>query len=393
MSRANLQSHIGAIILLIACVVVSKPVFGQLKPVEVNPADEQWVERFIAFMNTGESLEDLLNERRLIRTALRPFQLTPQQLSEFDGVAIDKIMLNTMQQMVAAQSGSFTFLRYRKIDGHRTALFRITSDAGLNYVEWYLETTPDGDSLAWDYNSFSTGELASEALRRMWTPLVAELAPDIKKHMGRRNRELAEHFDEVTGIREAFSEQDFEKALRLYNKLPKSLQENKLTMLLVMTALYQSGDEKGYAEMLDRFAKAHPDASNLELVYLDYYFLREQYGEVLKAVDSLDRRVDGDIYLDLYRANVAYRKGDYEKASRLIDRGLATDRWMEDFYWTAIEHAMMEEDWPRVSKMLSGVESIGIELLDLTEAEGYEGYVATDEYKRWLATRKPAVAE
>lgn len=393
MSRANLQKLIVPLLLFAACTGLSMPASAQLKPVDAVPADEQWVNRFIAYMNTGESHKDLLHERRLVGTALRPFQLDAQQLRQFNRGGLDRIMLESMRQMLTTQNGGFTFLRFRTIDGTRTALFRLTSDSGMNYVEWFLETMPDGKTLSWDYNSFATGELASESLRRMWTPMVAKLDPEIKKHMGKTNRDLAEHFDDVTGIRHAFLAQDYEKAITLFNKLPKSLQENKLTMLLVSNVYYHSGDEEAYAEMLERFAEAHPDASNLELVYLDYYFVNERFDDVLRMVESLDRRVGTDIYLNVYRANVAYQKGDYAKACRLIDAGLAEDRRMEDFYWSSIEHALAEEDWPRVSQMLTGVESIGVELVDLTQAQGYEGYVASEEFKLWQAVRKPVVPD
>lgn len=372
------------------CLMIHLSAAAQLKPKEADSADDRWVERIVAFFNDEASHEGILDKDRLIQRTLRTFQLTPQQISRFDQLDIDQIMLVNMRAMLQSQNGYFTFLRYREIDKQRTALFRFSSDAGLNYVEWFLETTADGEALASDYNSFSTGELASEALRRMWTPLVADMDPQLKKHMGKNNRELAEHYDKVTGIRQAFLKGDYEGAQRLYDELPRSLQENKLTMLLVMNGRFQSGDEQGYLDMLERFAKAYPDASNLEIMYIDLYFLREQYDKALEATNALDRRVGGDAYLELYRANIAYMQDDYEKAKRLIDRGLAFDSSIEDLYWVGLEHALSEKDWPRVSALLTGVERTGVELLDLTQVEGYEGYVASEAYQRWLAAREQA---
>lgn len=393
MKRANPQNVFGLCLLLLVCVGWTVSASAQPEPIEPSPAQEQWVDRFIDFINAERSHEDLLNEQRLVRTALRPFQLKPNQLREFDRSGVARIMLGTMRQMVTDQNGNLTFLRFRDIDGQRIAMFRFISDSGINYIEWYLEETPDGKVLTWDYHSFSTGERASEILRRMWTPAVADMDPEIKKHMGKDNRELAEHLDDIIGIQQAFLQGDLAKAVDLYNKLPESLQINKQTMMLVMNARFQAGDMDGYAAMLERFAEAYPNAANLEIAYIDYHFINEQYDEVLKMVESLDRRVGGDIYLNVYRANVAYHRGDYAKACELIDEGLDEDRWLEDLYWSGVEFAMSQNDWPRVSKMLTGLEAIGVELLDLTELDYYADYVTTDEYERWQAARNPAVEE
>lgn len=396
MMQANLQFFSGVTsswrFSVLACVLVLIVGAAQGQAIVPTEAEQRWIDQMLTYYDDGEHREPLLDDRHLSRVALKPYGLKQSMMNQFEQIDFGWAMLDSMRNAMTDES-DITFLRIRQVEGQRKALFRVTDITGLAYIEWFLKQTDDGKVIAWDADSYTAGERFSQSLRRLWIRAVIEFEPEYAKHMGERNRTLVDHFHEITTLREMKDAGEYERAIEIYEAMPDTLKDENICMIHAMTCYSMLERNDDYVALLERYNKLHSGASNQELMAIDLFLLRKKYEKTLQLIDGLDRRVGGDPYLELFRSTVAYEQGDYQKANRLIDQGLAKDARMEDFYWVGLEYAMAEEDWPRVSKMLNGVESIGIELLDLAEVEGYEGYVVTEEYQRWLATRKPAVAE
>lgn len=350
-----------------------------------SEAEQRWIDAYVAFMQTGQYRKPLIDERRFVRVTLEPFRLEGDQFKQFDQANVGRLILQSMQQATLATGDTVAFLRMRSDQGRRTALFRVSGSDGLNYLEWYVDTRANDEVIASDCMAYTTGELLSESLRRMWLPAVAEVDPQVKKHMGRRNRELAEHLTSIQSIQGLVAAGQYEQAIRLYESLPDSVQEERLAMIGIVNAYFESADEAAYLELLDRYVALHGTAKNFELMMIDVYLFREQYDKSIEMVDGLDQRVGGDPYLDLFRSNLWHMAGDYPKAKGLLDRAIRNDPATLDYYWTAIDQALAQEDWGRVTQMLDGLQAQGQALLDLREVEGYEGYVASQAYRDWVA--------
>lgn len=281
-----------------------------------------------------------------------------------------------------------TYLRMREKDGQRFAIFHLRSDNGLTYYEWYLDKYPGDVVKAWDCEVYVSGERMSQTLRRLWTPAVASLDEEVRKHMGKRNRELAANMPKMTQLRQAYITQDYEQAIKLFESMPKSVQEERTMMSLVMTAYLNLGDDDRYHKLLEHYNELYGDSSSRELMMIDLCILREEYDKAIQMVDDLDQRVGGDHYLDVFRSNIVHMKGDYKKAKAFADRCIQNDPSIEDVYWTAIEQAIIEEDWKRISVMFDGLIAIDVEINDLTDLEYFAGYVKSGEYAAWLKKHK-----
>lgn len=391
MHEANIQKrHIRLILKRCSCVlllaVLSIPLHGLADvPVEVEPTaeEDQWVDAFLQAYSESKPDGDLIDQHRLIRVALKPFQLDQSQLKQFDAVPVGEQLIQGIINNAPGDS-MLTFLRIRERDGQRFAVFHLRSDDGLTYYEWYLDKYPGGKVKAWDCEVYVSGERMTQTLRRLWTPAVAGIDENTRKHMGKRNRELADNISKLTQIRQAHVAQDYQQMIKVYESMPQSVQEERSVMSIVMTAYISTGDEKKYETMLEQYNAMHRAASNRELMMIDLCIYREDFGEAMKMIDGLDRRVGGDHYLDALRSNIAYMAGGYKKATAFIDRGIQNDPRIEDFYWTSIEQAISEKDWPRVSLMLDGLVSIDVPLNDLSEVPYFAGYVESGEYAAWL---------
>lgn len=357
---------------------------------EPTEAEQRWINAFYKFVETGEAPVGILNEKKLVRESLRTFRLDAKQLGMFDSLRVSDRLLGSMWDSMADDTW-VSFLRMREVEGGRVALFRLSGDGGLNYIEWYLESKPDGEVWAWDANIYVSGERLTQTLQRMWLPAVAQLDEQVRKHMGRRNRELAKHLLSINAMRVASNEGNHAKVIEIYEAMPESVQHERVCIVQAMDSYFESGDEKQYRAMLELFLELHGEASNRELMLMDVYIYREEYDKSIQMVDDLDKRVGGDPFLYSFRAGIAYASGDYAKTKRYHDAGIKAAPEMDDFYWEAIDFAIGEEDWPRVSEMLDGVQAQGTELYPLKDVEGYEGYVASDEYQRWLSRQTQAV--
>lgn len=365
---------------------------AQADPSEPTQAEQRWIDAFYEFVETGEPGDGLIHEKRLVRESLRPFQLDAKQLQSFDSIAIGDRLLQGMWENMS-ESTWVTFIRMRDLEDGRVAQFRFHGDDGLSYIEWYMQPKPDGEVWAWDANVYVTGERFTETLRRLWLPAVAQLDEQVRKHMGKRNRELADHIMQINTMRIAANSGDHAKAIQIYEGFPQSVQEERVCIIYVMNSYYESGNEESYKALLEKFLQLHGEASNRELMLVDVYIYREQYDLAMQMVDDLDKRVGGDVFLESFRGSVAYLSGDYKKAKLFYDRGIQRDPSVEDFYWESIDYAMAEEDWERIGKMLDAVQEQGVELYRLSDVEGYEAFVASDEYPRWLARQPKEVQD
>lgn len=361
-------------------------------PSKPTDAEQRWIDAFYAFVETGDPDEGLIHQKRLARESLRPFQLSAEQFKFFDALPIAKNLLTGMWQDMTEDTW-VTFLRMRDLEDGRVAQFRFHGDDGLTYIEWYLEAKPGGDVWAWDFHNYVTGEKATQTLRRLWLPAVAELDEEIRKHMGHRNRELAANIMRLIDIKVSASEGDHAKAIQIYEGLPDSVQEDRVFLVYAMQSYFALEKEKAYLALLEKFLELHGESSNRELMLMDVYIYREEYDKSMQMVDDLDKRVGGDVFLESFRAGIAYITGDYKKTKAFYDRGIQSDPSQLDFYWESIDYALAEEDWVRISVMLDAAQVQGSELYPLSEVEGYEPYLATDEYQRWLALQTQAVQD
>ncbi|MFN3167260.1 MAG: tetratricopeptide repeat protein [Phycisphaeraceae bacterium] len=401
MKRANLQKRAGVAgrfggvgwVVVLALLFPAFGVVAQVAPADpftgATPAERRFAERFLNGFADGEFRGGLIDQKRFVHESLKPFGLDASQLERFYKPELGAKFFEGLVQ-ARTEEGSLALLRFRTNDKQRTALFRVTDVTGINYFEFVLHEQADGEVAAVDVEVYMAGERLTQTMRRLWIPAVAQLDPQVKKHMGERNRVLMDHLSHVQAMARARKAGDFQATLRIYERLPESVQEELVCMIVAIESYAMTEQWGRYEDVLERYSQLHGAASNQELLVLDLHFLKEQYDKALAAVDGLDKRVGGDPYLDLYRANITHMQDEYRKALGFIDRGLKADPTMLDLYWVGIDMALYEEDWPTVSRLLTAVEAQGVELIDLATVEGYESYVASDEYRRWLASRRPA---
>ncbi|MEM9416167.1 MAG: hypothetical protein AAGA29_11940 [Planctomycetota bacterium] len=379
-----MQDHLYPWLMRVAAVYLflfSAPTLAQ--GVEENAA-VLWANRLEDAIWAGQYDADMFNDRWFVREALRPFRLDQDEMVMFQDAGFSEALVETLTQAVA-NGGSYTFLRLRGEGVHTTALFRLHSEGGVNYHEWRLRQRGDGSVESWDVEYYFTGERISETVRWNWVPLLNDVAPGYADHMDAESRLRYRHWHDLDDLRHAAEAGRYSRVLALYDALPEPLQALQKPMFFAMVAHLGLGDQAAHDQVRARYAELYPDATDAELGLIDAMFVVGAYEGICDAADALEARIGGDPQLNILRADAVHLLGDYEQAKRFLDAGLAENPRELALIWRSIDLALFEEDWSRVSEMLTAAEAQGVELLDVREVEGYEGYVASGAYERWLA--------
>ena len=174
------------------------------------------------------------------------------------------------------------------------------------------------------------------------------------------------------------------EALAIFDAFPEELKRDKNLLLMRFNIAAQADDKAYQAAMVD-LKKSLPDDPALDFALIDHYFYAKQFDKALEIIDSIDKRVEGDPYLDFFRANIFYSDGNWAGAKRFAKQAIDREPDLEDPYWTLITISLDERDYAETARLLIAVEdSLGLVIGDLIDIPEYAGFRASEPYRRWL---------
>ena len=276
------------------------------------------------------------------------------------------------RQLDTQQNVAASYLRSQQIDGAPRPLVRLLQDGALNYYELELDKRA-GKVLVADLSMYTAGERMSDLLGTM-LDLVAESRGELKAA-------------EMKRVTEHANAGEWQQAYDGFKKLPEAFRKSKPLRLFEIQITAELGDEHYLAAMED-YAKAFPGDPSLSLVQIDRAVLRKQYDDLLRYVDDLDRRVGGDPYLDVLRADAYRGQG---KAAEALDTAARAAKLAPDLvaaWWSLLTQQAASERYADAIPTLEilrdrfqqdvSADAIGID-------ERFGGLVASSEYKAWAA--------
>jgi hypothetical protein len=146
-------------------------------------------------------------------------------------------------------------------------------------------------------------------------------------------------------------------------------------------------DEEEIVTATEAFQAAFPTDPALDLVLIDYQFLKQRWDELGRSIDRLDKRVGGDPQLDVIRANVRAAQGDWAGARRVLLLALDEDPLLEDAWLALVDVALGLEDHELTASTLSRLEELGYEWPDLREVPEFSAFCASPAYRAWMLER------
>lgn len=195
-------------------------------------------------------------------------------------------------------------------------LFRLFSEDGLNYHDYKLFKDENGYRIR-DVYFYITAEEYSETIRKIYYSTLAGLQSEMT--FDTESSKLIEGLKKVGDIRIAMMNQEFQKAYDLFDEIPFEIANQKTFQALKVQIAYQLDDQL-YFESMDKYINAFPGDPSIYLVSIDKYIMTEEYDQAMSMVDTLDMIVFGDEFLDLYRGNISYLKGDILNAEKYFAR-------------------------------------------------------------------------
>ncbi|WP_224249745.1 tetratricopeptide repeat protein [Hyalangium gracile] len=293
------------------------------------------------------------------------------------------------KQIVAlrGENAAFRLLNARTEGGVPRALYRSSSDAGLNYLDFELARNAKGEVIIVDIYTFISGENFSETARRMYIAALADAQKGILDKLMGKEQEFLKELPKMQKMQQLFLEKKYPEVLDTFAKMGASMRQHKPVLLIRMSAA-EKVSEAEYQKSIAEFEKAYPGDPSLDLVSIDGHLLRKDYPAVLKTIDRLNRRVK-DPYLPFLSASVLLDKGDTAEAKKYFEEAIRTDVHYNDAWFALIGLSLQEKAYADTASLLTRFEKDGgAELSDLTGIKEYEGFVKSPEGKAWLKKRK-----
>lgn len=280
--------------------------------------------------------------------------------------------------------GSLTLMRCITDDKGNRALFRlILPNGGFNYFEMELSKNEEGQIRVVDIYPYSAGENISVTLRRAYLPLVGD-AENMPNDLGINEGLYIKHASDYSRFADLVAAGEAERAMAIYDTLPEELQNDKNGLLLRLRATQQLGDGL-YGEALQAIRELYPNDPSSDLLSIDAYLIAKDFDAAITCIDRLERRVEGDPYLDVQRAAVMIMKEEWDQAEAFARKALDDPGTQLRAYWTLVTVSLAREDYAETLNLLKQMDGkFEMSWADLTEVPEYKGFVASPQHTEWL---------
>lgn len=295
-----------------------------------------------------------------------------------------------------ANGADYRFLAMRKEDDQFKVIFRfLRPDWTLNYQALIVEKQDSGELKIIDIDSFSTGELISQSLQRVYLP-------ELYKAHGANQDKLTP--EQKTRILDQKKRYDFltvtdEKAdpFQAYSQLPSQYKSDKTVLLFLAQDSIAKEDSKKYQQVLNVFRKYHPQDPAAEMLSIDYFSMEKQYSQAIDCLERLSASLKTvDPYLYSLRAGILIEMGDISLAAKYAGKASEIEPDLLQPYLHLLNISVLQGNFDETIKHLETLKTkfgFAYEDLDLSELENIEKFTASPQFKKWQSEKLPPKAE
>lgn len=335
------------------------------------------------FTNAAVDLESMF------KAITRDLPVTDKDYQEFAAEVPRGFSFGNQLVQAMENEGVFRLINFRWDGGRPKALYRmIIGDGQFTYYDLYLGERADSQVTIRDVYIYVTGELFTEAVRRV---VMADQSGPLRKILS-----AATGKGEGTGLAAATDTMRrytkaglYREALDFYDKLPAAIQSNKTVQVLRMGAGQRLGDAE-YEKILEDIGRRFSGNSSMDLVLLDHYTFKDQHDSTRVVIDRLDKNLGGDPYLDFARASVDIQQNKLDEARQKLLNVVAHDSTLIAPHWALVNVSLKQQDHAETARLLTVIEKkLGIDIS--TEAVAtdstYANFARSNEFKTWASVR------
>jgi tetratricopeptide (TPR) repeat protein len=331
-----------------------------------------------------QSFRGSFDEFALLDRVIRGLDLSVDYSANFRSGVTKSDLLHNFKAVRRAH-----FLRVVEHDGEKRALVRVNMPGGINYFEFVCVRQASGKVKWIDAFTYSAGDTLSNIMRTAALPVIAESKKDLLDRLTGEESSYVKHQPEIQRAESLLGEGRFAEAAPVLNALPSELQTNR-TVMLVRLRVMQSVDRAGYLKVIEDWERTYPNDPALALISIDGDALRKDFAGALKAVDTLDRLVGGDPYLNCLRANLYFAAKNYAAAKRAAAAALQADHTFFQAYDVLLNTSLAEKDYDETVKILEDFESRFPKAdmaAEIKKAPVYAQFMLSPAYAEWIEHR------
>ena len=334
----------------------------------------------------------------MVITAFDPFLLTDRvlrgiEIAEAERQAFRGEFLSRSRETFSREFAKIKkarFLRVLSVDGELRPLVRIlTAEGALNFHAYVVARRANGRLKWFDAHVYLGGELMSETMRRLVLPAFTQKNDGLLARLARGEGSYVKSIAQIQKVQELMRAGDAKGAKAILDGFPPELKNTK-GILGVRLQVAQGLGGTEYLAVIDDWSRAFPGDPSLDLVCIDADFVRKDYLGVVRRLDSLQRQLGGDPYLEFLKANSLMMAGRFDECRTIARAVLAEDPSLASVYDVLLQIELDAKNHPGVVALLDEIEAAypGADMAaGIAQPAAYATFRASPEYARWLEQR------
>jgi tetratricopeptide (TPR) repeat protein len=223
-------------------------------------------------------------------------------------------------QTLNATHGRAKFMRVAGTRPARALLRLDLGRSGYDYLEFVVETH-DGQTRAVDWFQLSTGELVSTTIGALTQLFTAQDPGLLGRLFGAENvdKNAAETFRKISELHHAGK---YAEALAALKTLPEPIRDSRIMLSVAATMARMSKQDDEYDRVLAKLAEKYGDDPAASFKLLDHYFTQKNQPALLKALDTIEKRVGVDGVQRQMRASAYFMVDDFANCLKYAEESI-----------------------------------------------------------------------
>lgn len=332
------------------------------------------------------AFEQALDRGAVVRRALQGLTLSLNVRALLAPLCESFILPGVHPEKVAEHSPSLHFLRTRRVEGGPRALFRVLLPDRVDYLECEFCRDETGRTRVVDWFSLLAGERQSDTIRAMFTADLPALSV-LNRMRAPTPGDLVICMGKAGKMTEWIQAGKPEEALEYFDRNAAELKANKPAQRVRLAAALRMGGgafQKTMAAMQQDLA----DDPCVLLLRVSRTMAAQDRDGTVAAIDALDRWVQGDVFLDVLRAEIHLATKDPVTARACAERAVAAEPDLDRGWRVLVSACVTQRDFAAAVTRLTAAEAHGIRFGHLANDPGFAELVASPEYREWAGSRK-----
>jgi tetratricopeptide (TPR) repeat protein len=336
----------------------------------------------------AKAMDSLIDLRSLAMRAAKAQGLSPagqdKYVRDVESAGSADMIANYMTKLNSTR-GTALFMRATN-EREARALVRLDfGEQGFDYLEYVVETM-QRRVRAVDWFQLSTGELASVTMGGVSQMFTTKDAGVLKRLFGVRQIDQAT-IDNMSRIGELQRQMKYAEALALMKKLPDPIANSRYMLAKQGSFARASRREDEYTRILSKLAERYSDDPASAFLLIDHYFTVKDLPGLLKAFDTIEKRVGVDGVTRHLRAAAYCQAEEFATCLKYADESarLEPDR-MDGYDLRAAALVGLGRFADAVAQYRAIEKQFGLTFTREIFAgdPAYSSFIASQAFKNWL---------